>query len=103
MTPSSSSKARASGPVSQKTIKSDANGTLSTFEDAHESPKMLSPTLSTFGNFASAKIEAPESYAERLTELQARCPDGVPEDRWRLFLKDASRILCSMGSSGTDS
>jgi hypothetical protein len=101
-----------------------ATSPLSTFEDAHENLKMLSPEIvSTFESFehlradcrphavepepvveAPAKSEivdveiaAPEPYARCVAELQRGCPDNVPLDRWRLCLEDAAKFFAQWG------
>jgi hypothetical protein len=41
--------------------------------------------------------DVPAPYAQRFADLQRACPDGVPEDRWRLCLEDALRFFDRWG------
>jgi hypothetical protein len=156
----------AAGPVSQKTIKSDANANgisdptlrraktklgvkarkdgmsggwlwelpvaedaqaaspMSAFEDAHETPKVLSPeTLSTFENFEHLRAECrtsepaaspslnglsvpssdqvaadvPIVYAQRFGTICGACPSDVPPDRWQRCIEDSRTFFRKWG------
>jgi len=39
----------------------------------------------------------PAAYSATFARLQQRCPEGVPQKRWLLFLDDAGRFLDAWG------
>jgi hypothetical protein len=87
----------ATGDVGFVSFDSSSGIGVSNFQN---SPDPASPTTTDagFGSFDSTSSRGFSNFQSRtLAALKARCPDGVPVDRWRQAVKDGRAFLGHWG------